>query len=304
MSNYGAHGDGWQKPRYHLVALSAAAAISLLVVACTGSAASASTTKHRAKKPAATKPVTKARSGATGAAGSGAPSFAPAAFGTIASISGDMLEVQDQQTATQTTVDLTSKTTITETVASGLKSVTAGVCVSAVGTKGPAGTVAATSVTIFSSTNGSCSFVGAFRGGGSARPGGFTLGPASYRPRTTVTRPANFASATGKVVSVAGRTITLRPARVLSSGRSTSASAGTAKISVGPSTKYSKFEHVSAKSLKVGECATAIGTTNDIGVVTARSLSVSQPTSAGCTGGFGGLRGGFFPGGASGGGAA
>jgi len=308
MTNHEPRRGGWLKPRYRLVAVSAAAAISLLAVACGGSSASASTAKHTAKKPAATKPATKDRSGATGAASSGASSFAPAAFGTIASISGSTLEVQDQQTETQTTVDLTSKTIITETVASGLRSVAAGVCLSAVGTKGAAGTVVAASVTIFSSTNGNCNFVGAFRGGGTAQPGRFTLRPtsgsASQRPGTTVARPANFDSATGKVLSVAGRNITVRAVRVSFAGTTTSTGTGTEKISVGPSTKYSKFEHVTARSLKVGECATAIGSTNDIGVVTARSLSVSQPTSAGCTGGFGAGRGGFFPRGAGGGGAA
>jgi hypothetical protein len=61
----------------------------------------------------------------------------------------------------------------------------------------------------------------------------------------------------------------------------------------------------------VGECATAIGSTNSIGVVTARALTITQPTSTGCTAGFGGFGGrggfgggGFGRGGGGGGGAA
>jgi hypothetical protein len=53
----------------------------------------------------------------------------------------------------------------------------------------------------------------------------------------------------------------------------------------------------------VGECATAIGSTNSIGVVTARVLTITQPTSTGCTAGFGGFGGGFGRGGGGGGGA-
>jgi hypothetical protein len=61
---------------------------------------------------------------------------------------------------------------------------------------------------------------------------------------------------------------------------------------VSSATKYLKTGKATASQLTVGECATAIGSTNSIGVVTARALTVTQPTSTGCTAGFGGFGGG------------
>jgi hypothetical protein len=299
------------------MAASALATISLLAAACGGGAPSASksTTTTTAAATGVSRPgaggsggghgsgsagIPGGGRGSGGANGSGGGNFGPAAVGTIASISGQTLEVQNPSSG-QTTVDLTSKTVITETLASRLSSVITGACISATGTRA-AGGMAATSVTIFTSSNGGCNFGAGFnRPAGSAGgfPGaGVRLPRGGSRPRTTVTRPANFASATGKVLSVSGSKITVQAVRLSFSGSTTSTSTGPEAITVGASTKYSKFERTTTGSLKVGECATALGSTNDIGIVTARSLSVSQPTSQGCTGGFAGGGRFFFGGGA------
>ena len=302
------------------------AAVSLVAAACGGGggtggskASATATTTTTAAATSSSGGSGAGGAGGVGGTGGGTSTFGPAAFGKIASISGDTLEVQNTETG-QTTVDLTSKTLITATVSAKVSDVTAGVCITAIGTKGPGGAVDATTVTISPSTNGSCGRgAGIFGGPGGGRfPGStgstFPSGRSGSVPRTTVTRPANFASASGKVTSVSGSTITVQALSFSFSGSTTSTSTGPRTVTVTSSTKYSRFERLTAAGLKVGESATAIGSTNHIGAVTARSLSVSQATSQGCSlgfgggGGFGGGRGGFggggfFRGGAGGGGA-
>jgi hypothetical protein len=56
-----------------------------------------------------------------------------------------------------------------------------------------------------------------------------------------------------------------------------------------------------ATDLAVGKCATAIGTADSTGAVTARSITISTAGANGCTTGFGGFRGGSGGGGAPGG---
>jgi hypothetical protein len=57
-------------------------------------------------------------------------------------------------------------------------------------------------------------------------------------------------------------------------------------------TKYLKVVGAHSSALKVGLCIAAVGTTNSIGAVAARTIRISQPGPNGCVTGFGG-RGGF-----------
>jgi hypothetical protein len=41
----------------------------------------------------------------------------------------------------------------------------------------------------------------------------------------------------------------------------------------------------------VGQCATAIGTANSAGAITAKSITISTPGPTGCSAGFGGFGG-------------
>lgn len=297
------------------------AVMSLLAAACGGGGSSA------AKAPATTAPpatTTTTAAAATNPGGAGSPggasAFGPAASGKIASITGNTLEVQNTETG-QTTVDLTASTTIIASLKASLSDVKVGVCITATGSKGSAGAVKATTVTISSPTNGTCNrgFGGggaAFGGGGFGGRTGGTFPGAGTRPRTTVTRPAGtVAFATGKVTAVSGSTITVQGTRFAFAGGRTSTTTGalttTTTVSPGPeivtvstATKYLKTGKATAGQLTVGECATAIGSTNTIGVVTARALTITQPTSTGCTAGFGGFGGGFGRGGGGGGGGA
>jgi hypothetical protein len=296
--------------------------VALVAAACGGSpaaakatttttavATTATTAASTASGPASPTTVAAAAPGRSPAA----TTFGPAASGTIASILGQDLEVQG--TSGQTTVDVTAKTAITATVSVRLSDITPGTCISATGTKAPAGKVDATLITVEPAVKGNCTEGGFGSGGFRGAPGG------AAPTRTTGTVPARFraptnvAGAFGKVTSISGSTITVQGISLAGFGRPASGTTPTSRpkttpkaspqtVIVSSKTKYSKSERVTSGALKVGECATAFGSTNDIGVVTATRLTVTQPVNGSCSTGLG-FRGGFGGGagrGASGGG--
>ena len=235
----------------------------------------------------------------------------PAASGQIAYISDNTLEVRNQQTG-QTTVDITSKTAITATVAASLKAVKSGSCITATGTKAKSGALDATTVSLVAARGANCgSGFRGDRGGGPAGGGNFRRGTTGRsNPRRSFTPPPNAATAFGKVTSLSGSKVTVEGTIFSFSGagqssgskkggtRATTPKAEKVTVDVGSKTKYLKTGPGSAKSLKVGECATAFGSTSSIGAVTATRLSVSPATSGGCGfGGFGGFGRAFFAGG-------
>jgi hypothetical protein len=309
------------KGRRLVLAAGTLAVISLVAAACGGGggkAAASSTSNKPAATGAASSPVATGLQAAGSGSGSGSPSassspsgppaaFRPAASGKIASVTGDILEVQSPESG-QTTVKLSSSTIITATVSVSASDVTKGVCISATGTKGASGSVDATLVSVFSATKGQCNrgFGAAGGGTGTARftPGTFPRRTTGSRPPTTFKRPANFATASGKVTSTSGTKINVEAVTVSFSKGKVSTKTGPKTVDVSKSTKYSKTERVASGTLKVGECVTATGSTNSIGAVSATTLIVTQPTSSGCSG-FGGFGGGgfFFRSGGSGGGA-
>ncbi len=78
---------------------------------------------------------------------------------------------------------------------------------------------------------------------------------------------------------------------------------GQVTVSWTTSTKFIQTVDVPASSVAVGDCVTVTGSTaKKTKVVTAKMVTVSQPTSGKCLGGFGvgGASGGGFPGGGSG----
>jgi hypothetical protein len=293
------------KGRARRLALAAGtmAVVSLVAAAC-GGAAAASTSSNKAAaastapSPVATGLQAAGSSGSSpGSGSSGGPpaAFRPAAFGMIASVSGDTLEVQNAETG-QTTVDLSSKTNITATVSVSQSDVVKGGCISATGTKGSGGSVDASNVAIFSATKGECTRGFGAGGGGFPVPRGtFPTRTTGTRPATTFRRPANFATASGKVTSKSGSKINVQAVTVSFSNGKVTTKTGPKTVNVSKSTKYSKSERVAAGSLKVGECVTATGATNNIGAVSATTLIVTQATSSGCPtfAGFGGFGGGF-----------
>ena len=272
-------------PAARRFAAAGAGALALGLAACGSSSASVTTTSLAPTTGGAV-PGTAAR---------------PGAFGTVAAISGQSLEVQNPRSG-QTTVTYTATTIFTRTVAGALAQVTVGSCITAIGSSTPSGTspsgtttpafggpVTATRVTVVPSTNGSCARPGQ---GGAPRTGSPPRRPASGTfPRRTATGGPRFSAAFGQVASVSGD--------VISVTATNPRTATTAQVTVTTtsSTTFDVEEAATPADLTVGSCVQAIGPADTTGAVNARTIAISSPGPNGCSGGFGG---GFGGGGASG----
>ena len=239
----------------------------------------------------------------TGGAASGTAAR-PGAVGTVAAISGQSLEVQNPQSG-QTTVTYTATTTFTRTVAGSLAQVTAGSCITAIGSPTSSGTsssgattptfggpVTATRVTVVPSINGSCARPGQ---GGATRTGSPPRRPTSGTfPRRAGTGAPRFSATFGQVASVNGD--------VISVTATNPRTAATAQVTVTTtsSTTFDVEEAATPADLAVGSCVQAIGPADTTGAVTARSIAISSPGPNGCTGGFRGGFGGRFGSGSGG----
>jgi hypothetical protein len=280
----------WQ--RRWTPALAGAGIVILAVTACGSSGGSSSSVPTAAPAAASTpKPS------------SSAAAF-PGVVGTAAAVSGSSMEVQNP-TSGQVTVTFTGSTPVTDTVTATAKDVTVGSCVTVVGkpstTGSSAKSVTATSVTISAPVKGTCTGAGGFGGGGFGgfgRGGGTGSGATprpsfSARPRPTGSRGAfgtgDFGGADGKVLSVSATGFVVQ-ARTRTAGSTTSTTTSVTVITNSAS-KYLKTITATPSALKVGQCITAVGTTNSIGAIAARSIRISQPGPSGCVTTFG--RGGF-----------
>lgn len=227
----------------------------------------------------------------------------PGAFGTAAAVSASSLEVQNPSTG-QVTVNFSSSTTFSNTVSATLADVTVGSCVTvtstATGSSRPApGTpITARTVTITQPGANGCTaggFGGGRGGGGGTRPSG------SPRPSgTNGPGRGNFGGfAFGSVTAVNATGFSVHGvARGQNPATDTT-------VTVTSSTTYSKVESATSSALAVGDCIAAVGSTDDTGAVTAKSIAISKPGPKGCTQAFfGGQSGGgrFRNGGGTGGG--
>jgi len=237
----------------------------------------------------ATQAPTQAPTRAPSSGGSGGAPAIPGASGLIAAASPGTLQVQSS--TAQTTVVYTATTKFTAVTAGH---VAAGDCVTVTGAPaaGSAKALTATSVRIDAKVNGACPVTGAgggFGGGGFARrPSGAPTGAPSGGSGA---RRA-FASATGTVNSVSGSTVLLTG--VLRGGQnaaSTPASPATITVTLGTSATVTQTVSATSAAAVVGQCATAIGPANDVGAITAKSITISAPGPTGCRAGFGGFGG-------------
>jgi len=286
--------------------------LALTVAACTSSGAASPTT---------TAPAAQATMGPrAGAQGQG---LGGGVSGTIAFVSGALMQVQDSQK--QTAVTWTTDTKITSEVAGTLADVTPGMCVLAVtrsadaatgSTTSATPTAAATSVTISDAVDGACS-VGSFGGGlggGGMTDGGFPTDLPTDLPGMPTGMPGGGSVPTGLpsggampggggfggfsaglVTAVATGSITVQT--TAQDGTTSSAS-----IVVDGATTYNRTASADATALVVGACVLARGKADDAGKVAATSLAVSQPVDGSCTtrSGFGGMGGQGRPGAAAG----
>ncbi len=253
--------------------------------------------------------------GAPAAVPSGAPSARPGTTGKISAVNPTNIFVVNDQSQSQTTVNFSSSTTFSQTVTTTAAALKVGDCVTATSaqagtrpsarpsaqpSRAPVTALTATNVVI-TATSGSCARGnGGFGGNPSARPSFRPSSRPSGAPRGGGNGFGFGNTAFGTVASVANGSF------VVTSTRGASGAGATTKVTVTTTaaTTYRETETATKANLEVGLCATAIGTTDDTGAVNARSISLSTPTSSGCSLGFaGGFGRGRFGAAAAGGGA-
>jgi hypothetical protein len=269
--------SGLRSQSARLVLLAGAVAVGL--AAC-GGGASATPSASASSSGKSTTPTTGA-----------APQARPGASGQVASVSGSTLEVQNPQVG-QTTVTLTSSTTITQLVMASASALSVGECVAAIGAPDPTGAIAARTVSITPQVNGTCAPANALGGfglgrarqGGAAGAGG--AAPNGTAPARRLRNRGQFGGAFGKLTSVSA------------TGLQVQAAAGLKSVTVSSTTRYTQLQSAAASSLAVGQCVTAFGPVDSTGAVTARSVSIRPAGPNGCVAGAGG-GGGFGNGGAA-----
>ena len=222
-------------------------------------------------------------------------------------------------------VTWTATTTFTQQVTIAAGSISAGDCVTVVGASGSspsADSFTADLVTVTKATNGSCD--GGFGGGGfggaggnGTRPSGAPTNlPTGSRTRSPSTGsgsgraagPSQVAFASGSVVSASGSDIVVAsrtfPGRGGSTSSSPTATTANKTITLDASSKITEEQPATASAVQVGLCATAQGSADSSGAVTARSIALTPAVNGTCAvgGRFGGGRfgGGGFAAGATG----
>jgi hypothetical protein len=256
-------------------------------------------------------------------------SSAPPQFatGAVTSVHGTSVQVTNQAQNSESTVVLAPTTQITKRETADASAITVGSCVRATGTGSASKGITAQSVAVSAAAASGCT---AGAGGGAGGPGGFRFGngrrPGNFsgngnRPRDGFgngngTRPANFALASGPVVSISGDKMVVksttfqRPTSTSTKAKNAKAkstkSGSTAKpkttttnvtVTLAGTTTITQTVTGSVSDVAVGACVAATGTTT-AGSIDANRVTVSQPVNGSCSGGFGfGGRGGGAAGG-------
>jgi hypothetical protein len=235
------------------------------------------------------------------------------ASGAVTSVHGDSVQVTNQTQNSESTVVLSPTTRVTKRVTASASAITVGACVRVTGTGSASKGITAQSVALSAATSSGCTGPGGAAAVGGGGGGGFRFGN-GQRPRNFGNgngfrnrggaRTANFALASGPVVSVKGDKIVVksttfqRPSTTsTTSGKKKSTSKRT--TTAAPTTKTSNVTVTlpsavaisqtvagTAADVAVGACLTATGTTS-AGSVAANRVVVSQPVSGSCTAGFG-----------------
>ena len=234
-----------------------------------------------------------AAAGLVAASAAAAAPVSGSVFGPIVSVAGDSFKLTTPLSPSGSSiVSIGSATTITEQVAATRSSVQVGKCVTAIGTRSGSA-VSAFRITMSQPTSGKCT--GGFpgrggRGGGpGARPpgagpigGGGANAPNLQRPpggfRGGGFANGNFGFASGGVTAVDGNSITVQRKQNGTTTKST--------VTITKQTFFTEIDRVSSGSVKTKLCAFVYGTSSDRGkTVQAQTISLTQPSANGCTGG-------------------
>jgi len=238
--------------------------------------------------------------------------------GQIAAVNATTMQVQS--TTKQTAVTWNATTRFTRTGTGTLADVTVGSCVlvrpgqdgAASGATAAGEPVAAGSIQVFASTNGSClqGVAGGF-GGPAGAPGGAPGGPGDGGPTGAPGQPGDAAGGSGQpptgapgqnggrgfgvigaVTAVQGGSFTVASVSFAPGDpTATGASAATTPVTVTTTaaTTVTTTKSAAASDVKVGGCATAQGQTDQTGAMTATTVLLRDPVGGSCTtgGGFG-----------------
>jgi hypothetical protein len=216
---------------------------------------------------------------AGGAAGTDVRGGTPGAFGEIAAVDGDVLQVQNQMTG-QVAVTVTGDTAITAQAAAALTDVTKGVCVvvrsadTDGSVDGTATAVTAASVAVSPAGDDGCT-------GGFGGPGGAGAG-SGERPTDMPTdmptdRPSGMPNGGRGGFGTAGQVTSVSDTGFVVDGPN-----GSVTVSVVADTGYTKRVASEASALTVGRCVRVQGDADDTGAVTATSVQVSDKVDDQC----------------------
>ena len=222
---------------------------------------------------------------APGDAASGAPAGGPGAggmpgaFGEIAAVDGDVLQVQSQMTG-QVAVTVTTDTTITEQAAAKLADVAVGACVVVRTAGGGSPDAAATEVTA-----SSVAIAEAGEDGCAAGPGGVPGG--GERPTDLPSDlPSDFPSDFPSDLPSGRPGLGLGTAGVVKSvaadGFVVDGQDGDVTVTVGADTTYTKPVASDSSALTVGRCVQAQGDVDDTGAVSAETIRVNDKVDDQC----------------------
>lgn len=219
------------------------------------------------------------------AGGPGGGGGMPGAFGEIAAVDGDVLQVQSQMTG-QVAVTVTADTTITDQAAAKLADVPAGACVvvraADAGSDAAATEVTASSVAISEAGDDGCAagFGGGGFPGGGERPTDMPTDMPTDLPSDFPSdmpsggpgggRPGGGFGTVGQVKSVSA------------DGFVVEGQDGDVTVTVGADTTYTKQVAADRSALSVGRCVQAQGDADDTGAVTAETIRVSDKVDDQC----------------------
>jgi hypothetical protein len=248
-------------PRLTRVAVLAVTGAAALSVAACGS----SNTSSPATSPSSTpsSPGTSQTTSSPPASGQARVS------GLIASVSGNAIQVTQQDNG-NATVDFTPSTKVAEVTAAALPDVTTGSCVTVrPDHEEPQGgqPVTAATVRIRAAVDGKCPQA---KGSG---PVSTTPGPSG----SPTTAPARRSTVDGSVASVAGDTINIS---------STDASGNTSQtaVAVNDKTKYTKQASATGQAITAGKCIAAWGTKDSNGALQATTVDLRPANDGKCGG--------------------
>lgn len=214
----------------------------------------------------------------------------PGAFGTIAAVEGDVLQVQSERTG-QVAVTVAADTEITDQVAAEFSDVEVGACVIIQNSSdtGDAETdlVTAESVAISAGDDGCSAGPGGAGGAGempTERPTDMPTDMPSDVPSDAPEGRGGFGVA-GEVTAVDANGFTVLAATPGDESQEETA------VEVSDATTYNTEQAGDASALVVGRCVSATGEADETGAVTAEEITVSDPADGECAmGGFGGGR--------------